>query len=300
MNEQPVYHKSVLVSEVIEYLAPQPGGVYVDATFGGGGHTRAILQAEPGCQVIGVDWDQTAIEVHQEAFAKEFGDRLRFVWGNFAQLPLLLKKIGVRSVDGILADFGTSQDQLKTRAGFSFASDTPLDMRMSAAHQRLTAADVINRYPPKVLRDIFLRLGEERHAAAIADAIVVAREKSRFKTTGELVAVIKDVMIRVGQQRLPIHPATRVFQALRIYVNHELENIESLLAGSMHVLKPGGRIVCISFHSLEDRRVKQFFTEQARAGALKIVTPHVVQAQQSEVVQNPSSRSARLRAAQKA
>lgn len=290
---QSLYHKSVLVSEVLHYLDPQPGGLYVDVTFGGGGHTRAILEHEPRCRVIGLDWDRIALETHEESFKQAYGDRLRLIWGNFAQLELLLKKNGVRVVDGVLADFGTSQDQIKQRAGFSFAVDSPLDMRMSPSHQKMTAEYIVNRFSEKQLRELLWDLGQERHAAAIARAIIQERALGRITTTLQLARLIERVAPRrVGGKS--IHPATQTFQALRMMVNNELENIHSFLSSATHVVKPGGSIVCISFHSLEDRAVKQFFAQQP---TLQVLTRKIVTASDAELAANPSSRSACLRAA---
>jgi len=293
------YHKSVLTSEVIHFLDPQPGELYVDATFGGGGHTRAILECEPECRVIGVDWDQIALEQHAQIFEEQFGDRLQLLWGNFSNLGHLLKKNNIEQVDGILADFGTSQDQIFHREGFSFAVDSPLDMRMSPSHQRITAADVLNSISENNLVKIFSELGEERYSRRIAKAIVEERKNKRFRRTGQLVELIESV---VPKERKRIHPATRVFQALRIYVNHELDNIQSLLRQSLKLIRPGGRLVCISFHSLEDRLVKRFLVEHSRksgSSEFEILTKKSVTAQDEELAVNPSARSARLRAAKR-
>lgn len=289
-----MYHKSVLVNEVLEYLAPKPGGVYIDATFGGGGHTRAILEKEPTSSVIAFDWDKIAIETNGPALQEEFGDRLRLIWGNFGQMGLLLKKHKINKVDGILADFGTSQFQIKEREGFSFARSTPLDMRMSQGHYKVTAADIVNFADEKELVHVFGELGEEPASRTIARALIAARKGKKIRTTGDLVDIILSVKpYREGH----IHPATRVFQALRIAVNKELENIHSFLITSPQVLNAGGRLVCISFHSLEDRLVKQFIRDHA--ADFKNLTPKVVMATEQEVKENPSSRSARLRAAQR-
>jgi len=293
------YHKPVLTDEILHYLNPQPHSLYVDVTFGGGGHTRAILEKEPTCKVIGIDWDQVALEQHAEEFEQQFGDRIQLLWGNFANLRRLLKKIDIEQVDGILADFGTSQDQIFHREGFSFAVDTPLDMRMSPAHQRVTAAHVLNTVSEKQLIKIFSELGEERHSRRIAHAIVQERKQERFKRTGQLVNLIETIVPK-GRRR--IHPATRVFQALRIYVNHELENIQSLLQQSLEVLQLEGRLVCVSFHSLEDRLVKRFLLAhpcQPGKNGFEILTKKVVIATDEEIMCNPSSRSARLRAAKR-
>jgi 16S rRNA (cytosine1402-N4)-methyltransferase len=289
-----IYHTPVLVDEVLHYLNPQPGGVYVDATFGGGGHTRALLQAQPQCKVIAFDWDKDTIERHAETFMNEFPGRIHFIWGSFAHLARLLRKEGIKHVNGILADFGTSQFQLKYKAGFSFALDTPLDMRMSPAHQTITAQDIVNRASEEELATIFYRYGEEGKGRAIARAIVQAREKQRLRTTGDLVAVVRSVIPAATRT---LHPATKVFQALRIVVNHELDNIRALLSQAAAVLAPEGTVVCISFHSLEDRIVKQFFKEHK--AEFELLTLKVVEAKKEEVQRNPSARSAKLRAAHK-
>ncbi len=288
------YHISVMPQEAINYLAIKPHGIYVDCTFGGGGHSRAILQADPTVSVIAFDVDPEAFEHNREALEKEFPGRIRFIWANFVTLRLALKKIGVHQVDGILADFGTSMHQIHHKAGFSFAKDKKLDMRMSAAHGTLTAADIINNASELELSTIFWRYGEERFGKQIARAIIQARSASKIITTIQLADIIRKA---VPATKSNVHPATRVFQALRIVVNHELDHIEGLLKQAPSVLKPGGRIVCISFHSLEDRLVKQSFKEQS--GFLEIVTPKVIIPTASEIAQNPSSRSAKLRAAQK-
>lgn len=296
-THNPEYHKTVLIAEVLEYLDPQPGKVYLDATFGGGGHTRAILEREPQCKVIAADWDSVAIDTNAPALKEEFGDRIDFVWGNFAQLPKLLKKKGISRVDGMLADFGTSQFQIVQREGFSFAVDTPLDMRMSPGHFRVTAADIINQASEKELATIFYEYGEERHSRKIARAICEARKIGKIKTTGELVAIIKSVMPKPPKGKKTIHPATRVFQALRIVVNKELENIKTFLRHVPQLLNTGGRVVCISFHSLEDRLVKLHFRDHKNI--FKILTPKVVIPTDEEIRLNPSSRSSKLRSAEK-
>lgn len=294
------YHKPVLVKEVLQWLDPKPNKVYVDATFGGGGHTRAILLKEPNCSVIAIDWDQNALEKNGPKLQEEFPGRLNFIWGNFSYLSKLLKKNGYSSVDGILADFGTSQFQIFELPGFSFSRDTFLDMRMSPSHQKITAAEVINKSSEEKLADIFFQLGEERFARRIARAIVENRKKRPITTTGQLADIIEHVVPR--NPKIKIHPATRVFQALRIYVNNELDNIKSFLASSLSVLNPDGNLVCISFHSLEDRIVKQYFKDHEcdhfQKKCLKILTPKAIEATQEEIEENPSSRSAKLRAAQ--
>ncbi|MFZ5954405.1 MAG: 16S rRNA (cytosine(1402)-N(4))-methyltransferase RsmH [Candidatus Dependentiae bacterium] len=286
-------HKAVLTKQVIEYLDPQPGKTYLDVTFGSGGHTRAILEKEPMCKVVAVDWDTRAFDLFSGPLIEEFGGRLTLLWGNFAHLYKTLKKAGIEKVDGILADFGTSQVQISQRAGFSVYKDTPLDMRMSPAHQKMTAAEVLNKSSEEKLRELFFQLGEERNAKAIARAIVNQRQKEKFRTTGQLVDLIERVVPVKGRSR--IHPATKVFQALRIYVNDELNNIQALLSTALTILNPEGRLVCVSFHSLEDRLVKQFIAQHK--DVLENLTPKVVVAEPDELRINPSARSAKLRAA---
>jgi 16S rRNA (cytosine1402-N4)-methyltransferase len=288
-----VYHKAVLVREVLYFLSPQPGGIYVDATFGGGGHSRAILAYEPGCRVIGVDWDKKALELNARELEEEYGERFKTIWGNFAALGMLLKREGIGQVNGILADFGTSQYQISQRPGFSFARDTWLDMRMSPAHQRTTAYDIVNRATERELIDILGEYGQEHRAHKIARALVEARRKRPISTTNELVQVLGTVLRIHGYHK--IHPTTKVFQALRIAVNRELDNIHALLVQSPRLLAPGGHLVCISFQSLEDGMVKRFFREHTNQFTL--LTPKAVTPDQEELLDNPSARSARLRAA---
>jgi 16S rRNA (cytosine1402-N4)-methyltransferase len=299
-NIKHVYHKPVLVREVVEGLALKPGGIYVDATFGGGGHTRALLDAQPDCHIVALDWDKKALEQNGEPLLEEYPGRITLVWGNFSRIDMLLKKQGIDKVDGILADFGTSQEQLLHRAGFSFATDTPLDMRMSLAHHKTTAADVLNYEDEKTLADIFYEFGEERKSRAAARAIVEYRKRHKFVTTQDLVYVLTPVLGAARPGRM--HPATRIFQALRIYVNKELDNIISFLPAALRVLKPGARLACITFHSLEDRLVKQFFKDNAQAGmqqCLEIITPRGIVPSDEECDENPSARSSRLRIAQR-
>lgn len=294
-SDYPLYvhkHKPVLVNQVIEYLNVSPGKVYLDVTFGAGGHTQAILEKDPTCKVIAIDWDGLSIDTYFPALHEKYGDRISFLWGNFAQLHRILKKADIDKVDGILADFGTSQMQIVERAGFSIYRDRPLDMRMSASHQKITAEYLINKATEEKLSDIFWKYGEERHSRKIAHMIVEERKKRYIKTTGELA----DIVERLLGKHHKIHPATRIFQALRIYVNQELDNIHSFLPAALKHLNPGGRLVCISFHSLEDRMVKDFFKQMAEEGVGHVLTKRVVVAEQDELRANPSSRSAKLRA----
>ncbi len=289
-------HKSVLVEEVLHYLDPQPGNTYLDVTFGSGGHTRAILEHQPKCKVIALDWDIHMLDSYGQDLQQEFGDRLILLWGNFALLYKIIKKANIKTVNGILADFGTSQMHIMGRPGFSVYRDTLLDMRMSPPHQKITAADVINDASEEKLRQIFWQFGEERYARQIVRALVEERKKKRIKTTGQLVSIIERVVPKRRTRK--IHPATQVFQALRIFVNKELDNIQAFLSVALDILQPGGRLICISFHSLEDRLVKRFFNERSQRSELVILTPRVVVPSEEEIRNNPASRSAKLRAAQ--
>ena len=291
-------HKSVLVSEVLEYMNPQPGKVYLDVTFGSGGHTRALLEKEPGCTVIGMDWDTLSFDTHVPPFEAEFGSRFIPIWGNFAHLYKVLKKFGIVSVDGILADFGTSQMQIEFRPGFSVHRNKTLDMRMSPSHQKITAQEVLNSFPEKELCQILWDYGQERYAKRIVQAIIQEREKQRFVKTGRLVDLIERVVPHIPGKK-GIHPATKTFQALRIFINRELDNIQAFLPSAMSFLNPEGRLVCISFHSLEDRLVKQFFREQEREERGTVLTKKVVVATYEEILENRASRSAKLRAFEK-
>ncbi|MCF7800032.1 16S rRNA (cytosine(1402)-N(4))-methyltransferase RsmH [Candidatus Babeliales bacterium] len=293
MNE--IYHKSVLVKEVIENLNIKENKTYLDVTFGGGGHTRAILEQNPTCKVIAVDWDKMAVKINGPKLKEEYGDRVKILWGNFALIDRLLKKEEIEYVDGILADFGTSQYQIKKKEGFSFNVDSPLDMRMSQSHQYIKASDVLNRFTQKELSDIFFNYGQEYKSRKIAQAIIEYRKKRKFVTSRQLAELIEN--ITPGFRRLRIHPATKVFQALRIFINKELENIEIFLSKSINFLNKNGRIACISFHSLEDRIVKSFFKQNE--DKLKIITKKPITANPQEIGQNLSSRSAKLRVAEK-
>jgi 16S rRNA (cytosine1402-N4)-methyltransferase len=297
-------HVPVLVHRVVEWLAVRAGGHYVDATFGAGGYTRAILQTA-GARVIGIDRDQSAIARGADLVAQAQG-RLELVEERFGDLQSVVAEA---SVDGVVFDLGVSSMQLDQAArGFSFRLDGPLDMRMG--HDGPTAADVVARASERDLAAIIATLGEERHARAVARAIVRARGEQTLDTTRALA----DIVARVVHARdNAIHPATRTFQALRIFVNEELVELAQGLAAAERVLKPGGRLVVVSFHSLEDRIVKNFLAERGRAPATSRHQPEVVAAPPSfrlltrkpeiaddaETAANPRARSAKLRAAER-
>lgn len=290
-----VYHVPVLLNQVLETLVNKPDGLYLDVTFGGGGHSKAILEQFPKSRVVGLDWDKDAHE-NAEPLLEEYPERLQLLFGSFAHMYKTIKKYGITNIQGILADFGTSQHQIHHKEGFSFNNDTPLDMRMSNSHFRVTAATIIATATPEELRHILWTYGEEQHAKRIVNAIVEERKKKRIKTTGQLAALIETVVHRRGSTT---HPATKTFQALRIVVNRELQNIESFLPSAFQALQPGGRLACISFHSLEDRLVKEFFRQRAQEGTAQLITKKALVADDQERATNPSSRSAKLRVLEK-
>lgn len=288
LNSQttPFHHISVLASESIEGLAIRPGGHYLDATVGGGGHSRLILEAFPDTRVTAIDRDEDALAAAKTNLA-EYGDRVQFYHGNFAEY-----KPENGEFDGIIADLGISSFHVDTASrGFSFRQEAELDMRMDR-RQSLTAAEIINHWEDAELADIFYKYGEERLSRRIARAIV---EKRPFKTTTELADAIARCVPR--QYRYGrIHPATRVFQALRIVVNQELNSLEIFLDRSPNWLKVGGRIGIISFHSLEDRLVKHTLRNSP---ILRVLTKKPIISQPNELEYNPRSRSAKLRFAER-
>jgi 16S rRNA (cytosine1402-N4)-methyltransferase len=279
-------HIPVLSQEVIEGLTVQPGGHYLDATVGGGGHSRLILKAAPDVRVTAVDQDEDALTAAKKELA-EFGDRIQFVHTNFAAY-----NFPHETFDGMVADLGVSSYHLdKPERGFSFRREANLDMRMDR-RQALTAADVINEWDETELANIFFKYGEERLSRRIARRIV---EKRPFHTTTELAeAIASSVPAKYRHGR--IHPATRVFQALRIAVNDELKSLEIFLNKAPNSLVPGGKIAIISFHSLEDRIVKHSFKD---APLLKVLTKKPITAQEEEIANNPRARSAKLRIAER-
>jgi len=287
------YHTPVLLEEVLRQLQPHTGGLYVDGTLGGGGHTEAILRVSaPDGRVIGLDRDDEAI-ASSHARLSEFCVRAQLVTANFSELRNMLAKLQVAGVDGVLFDLGVSSRQLdEPTRGFSFLRDGPLDMRMSQSAS-LTAREVLATETQEELARIFFVYGEERRSRAIAKRIVEQRKHEPLETTTQLVRLIERVL---GPKRGPVHPATRTFQALRIHVNRELDNLREGLAAATEALNPGGRLVVISFHSLEDRIVKWFFRETQ---SLRVLTKKPLMAGEEECAANPRSRSAKLRAAEK-
>ena len=299
---QAAAHVSVMLDQAIEWLAPRAGGRYCDATVGMGGHTRALLErSAPDGRVIGLDRDASALAIAR-AELESYGDRLTLVHARFSQARQVLEQMGAVPVDGFLVDLGVSSPQLdRPERGFSFRLDGPLDMRMDATGGGETAADLLRRVDEGELERILRDYGEERHAKRVARFIVEARQREAIDTTGQLAAIVARAV--PGRERCK-NPATRTFQALRIMVNEELEELERFLAVAADCLSPGGRLVIIAFHSLEDRIVKyRLRALAARGGAtppvLRLLTKHVVVPTNDERVRNRRSRSAHLRAAER-
>ncbi len=303
-------HIPVLLPEVLAALAPKAGERFIDGTFGAGGHTAALLEAGAGVRVLGIDRDPEAVAAGQALVAAS-GGRLTLVEGRFAELDRIAEEAGFAPADGILLDIGVSSMQLdEAERGFSFQADGPLDMRMSRSGP--SAADVVNRAEEKDLADILYHLGEERRSRAIARAIVARRREEPLQSTSELAAVVERVLGRGKPGGR--HPATRTFQALRIYVNDELGELAEGLAAAERTLAPGGRLAVITFHSLEDGRVKRFLAERAGrekhasrhlppsasarpAPSFRFVNRGAVTPGEAELAENPRARSAKLRAA---
>jgi 16S rRNA (cytosine1402-N4)-methyltransferase len=278
-------HTAVMLRECLEYLGLRPDGVFLDATCGLGGHTAAIARQLTTGYVLACDRDAESLELAKEN-TLDCANRIRFQKAWFSQLGEVL---GETRVDGLLADLGVSKYQLtSSERGFSLMSDGPLDMRQDRGQER-SASDIVNYESEKQLADLIYQLGEERRSRRIARAIVRARP---IHTTGQLAKLIEQAVPRTGK----IHPATQTFMALRIAVNDENEELESLLGAIPRIVKPGGRGVVLTFMSLEDRKVKQNFQAMARDGVVRILTRHVVKPSEEEIRDNPPSRSAKLRA----
>lgn len=303
-------HLPVMGAEVADGLNLRDGRTYVDCTFGLGGYSRAWLE-QSGCTVIAIDRDASAIAA-AEAVSAAFGGRFRILEGRFGDLVDLLDGAGIGAVAGVAMDLGVSSPQLdRAERGFSFRHDGPLDMRMGLSD--LTAADIVNTWEATDLADLFFRYGEERRSRPIARAIVAARTDSEIRTTGRLAEIVARAVPGPAQQR--IHPATRVFQALRIAVNDELGELRRGLLGAEQVLEPGGRLAVVSFHSLEDRMVKRFLTArtgsaargsrhrpeagEGRAASFTAISRGALLPTDAEVEANPRARSARLRVAER-
>jgi len=296
-----IRHLPVLLEEVLQILDCRPGRIYADGTVGGGGHSRGILEKiSPSGRVIGLDWDEEALERARKNLSP-FGGRFELRRANYRDCKSVLESLSIPGVDGVLLDLGVSSEQLESRdRGFSFRWDAPLDMRMSQ-ETMTTAQDLVRKLPAGELETLLREFGEERWARRIARNIVRRRQKAPLRTTRELVEVIER---SVPPQRRGIHPATKTFQALRISVNEELNNLKLFLADAPELLKPGGRLCIISYHSLEDRIVKNRFREWARGEERKnppfgLLTPKPVVPSEEEISRNPRARSAKMRAIEK-
>jgi len=298
---QPV-HIPVLLSEVLEHLAPRAGGRYVDATVDGGGHARALLQASaPDGRVLGIDRDPAMIAALADRDAESVeARRLQLVHSSFAPLADILAAHDFAPVDGVLFDLGLSSYHLDASArGFSFQANEPLDMRFDPSDDSAeTAADILASRSSEDLTEIFRVYGEERFASRIARTVVARRRTAPLTTTGDLLAAIEQSLPAAVRWRAG-RDAARIFQALRIVANDELAAITAALPQAAAALAPGGRLVVIAFHSLEDRLVKNFFRDEQRAGRLRILTKKPLQAAQAEVAANPRAASAKLRAAER-
>lgn len=303
-------HTSVLAKEIIDNLAPRDHGVYVDGTLGGAGHASLVLAANPTVTLIGIDRDPSALAAAGARLA-EFGDRARLVHGQYADIASILSDLNIRQVNGIVLDLGVSSPQLDhADRGFSFTKEGPLDMRMDPTRGK-TALELIQDLDQDDLADVIFELGEERYSKKIARLIKDALREDRIHTTTQLAAVVAQAIPIAEQRKSKIHPATRTFQALRIAVNAELEQLDLFLHVFPDLLVPGGRCAIISFHSLEDRLVKNRFRDLAWTSSLpphlaakegerseavcELVTRKAVVATDEEIAANPRSRSARLR-----
>ena len=289
----PSIHTPVLLDEAVQLLAPVDGGIYVDGTLGLGGHTEKILQScSPSGRVIGFEWDDNALELATKRLTP-FGRRYSAQHRSYSEIMDGLTEMGIHRVDGLLLDLGVSSLQFDNATrGFSFQADGPLDMRMDR-RRHPSAEEIINNFSKDDLADIFYYFGEERQARRIASHIVAEREKERIKTTSHLAHIIAGAIPRKFHPR-KIHVATKVFQALRIAVNNELDNLTTVLNFITDILKPGGRICIITFHSLEDRLVKWKFKDNP---LLHVLTKKPVTPSNEEIKMNPRARSAKLRAA---
>lgn len=288
-----IFHESVLLHEIIDFLNPKAGDLFIDATIGGGGHTKELIKQ--GAKVLGIDRDPEAIE-HLKSMNLS---KVTLVKGNFAQIGKIANLHGFKKVQGIIFDLGVSSHQLeKAERGFSFRKDGPLDMRMDP-DLTIRAKDIVNHFDERRLYEIFKTYSQEKFSRRIAGAICSSRKIRPINTTGDLAGIIERAIPRgVGGKhaRIKIHPATKAFQALRIVVNSELLNLEEALPQTVDLIKTGGRLAIVSFHSLEDTIVKRFFKQEKR---LKVLTLKPIGPQELEIRENPRARSAKLRVAER-
>ena len=287
-------HTPVMLDEVLEWLRVKPDGTYVDATLGAGGHSVAMAERLTSGRLVSVDRDAQALELARERL-KTFGAKVTLVQAAFSRIAEVVHELGIPVVDGVLADLGVSSMQLDQAArGFSFREAAALDMRMDTANDELTADEIVNRWSEKEIADLLYREADEHDSRRIAKAIVRARP---LRDTAHLATTVAGARKQWGRQRL--HPATKTFLALRIAVNREMEELGQFLSRTPATLNSGGRWVVLTYHSGEDRQVKQAFQAGERAGTLKVLTKHVIQPSEREISANPRSRSAKLRCAER-
>jgi 16S rRNA (cytosine1402-N4)-methyltransferase len=287
-------HTPVLLEEVLEWLRIRPDGTYIDATLGAGGHSESIAKRLTSGRLISLDRDAQALELARERL-KGFGEKVKLVQSPFSKIAEVARELGIRPVDGVLADLGVSSMQLDQPArGFSFREAAALDMRMDTANDELTADEIVNRWSEKEIADLLYREADEHDSRRIAKAIVRARP---VRDTAHLATTVAGARKQWGRQRL--HPATKTFLALRIAVNREMEELGQFLSRTPATMNSGGRWVVLSYHSREDRLVKHAFQEGERQGVLRVLTKHVIQPSEQEMMGNPRSRSAKLRCAER-
>jgi 16S rRNA (cytosine1402-N4)-methyltransferase len=288
-------HTPVLLEEVLEWLRIRPDGTYIDATLGAGGHSESIAKRLTTGRLISLDRDAQALELARERL-KGFGEKVKLVQSPFSKIAEVARGLGIPPVDGVLADLGVSSMQLDQAArGFSFREAAALDMRMDTANDELTADEIVNRWSEKEIADLLYREADEHDSRRIAKAIVRARP---VRDTAHLATTVAGARKQWGRQRL--HPATKTFLALRIAVNREMEELGQFLSRTPATMNSGGRWVVLSYHSREDRLVKHAFQEGERQGMLRVLTKHVIQPSEQEMMGNPRSRSAKLRCAERA
>ncbi len=291
--EQKAPHTPVMLDEVLEWLRIKPDGTYIDATLGAGGHSEAIAKRLSSGRLTSLDRDEQALALARERL-KSFGTKVTLVHSPFSRITEVVHELGIPGVDGVLADLGVSSMQLDQPArGFSFREAGPLDMRMHSGDE-LTAEQIVNRWPEKDLADLLYREADEHDSRRIARNVVKARP---IRDTAHLATIVAGARKQWGRQRL--HPATKTFLALRIAVNRELEELGQFLSRTPATLNPGGRFVVLSYHSREDRVVKQALQQAARASQMRILTKHVIVPAETELESNPRSRSAKLRCAER-
>lgn len=296
--ERKYTHISVMTNEVSELLITDKGGIYVDATIGMGGHSKKLFEnLNPDAKIIGIDWDPEMLNIAKNNL-EQYSSRLITAGGNFANLDEILKKLKIPSISGLLLDLGVSSLHFnKASRGFSFKNEGPLDMRINPANP-LTAYTIVNSWPYEQIEHL-IRICGEKYSHKITRAIIDAREKTEIKTTTQLAEIISKTIPFKTQLKRASHPATKTFLALRVAVNYEFDNLTKVLQKAITILAPGGRIAVITFHSLEDRIVKETFKFMAKMGGWKLITKKPLSPKQEEVEQNPGARSSKLRVIEK-